>query len=528
MRRLLAVLVVVLCGWPSSTKAQTTERLVATADAAAAADRHAEAIAAYEAAIAQQPSLRGELNAKLGRQYLWADQTDRAVELLRDYVTVHPDDCDVRFDYALALSWNNDLRTARGEYQHLQHTCPARRQQARLREAQLNRWDDRQSAAAALYKQVLTEGNDAEREEARVGLGFVELEKDYNRSASAIFANEPAVLSATIYEGSALAAVRLGDPESAATIIQRAEAANAAGKDLIDLREELRIRDHLAITPRLNVFRDADGTTYRGAEAGGSLGWMRRGRATALFGTSTLTQGRETLDARWAGASIEHRFTPALAVIAAGRGQAYESIAFHPITGELNVVFTPNDQTRFDAAAARILISDNVAALQHHLAGNFVSLGVDRRLTYLTTISLSADSTEWNTGNQRQRVRFNAIHRFEGVPRITVEWPSLYMRYDRGFAFNLFSPSRYVETGPAVNVYRRFARHWNTAAYLRLGAQREEGAEWQQLAIARLSIDRELHGAWAAGVNVSWSNSNLASATGFRRTAASLHLTRRF
>ena len=528
MRRLLLVVVVMLCGWASSTAAQTTDRLIATANAAAAADRHAEAIAAYEAAIAQQPSLRADLAAKLGRQYLWADQTRRAVVLLRDYVTVHPDDCDVRFDYALALLWNNDLRAARGEYQNLQQTCPSRRQQARLREAQIERWDDRQSAAAALYNQVMAEGSDAEREAARVGLGFVELEKDYDRSASAIFANEPATPSATIYEGSALAAVRLGDPASGATIIKRAEAANAVSKDLIDLREELRIRDHAAISPQATVFRDADGTTYRAAEAAGSLGWMRNGRAAALFGTSTLAQGAETLDDRWAGASVEQRFTPSLAVIAAGRAHSYESIGFHPITGELDLVITPNDRTRFDAAAARILISDNVAALQHHLAGNFVSLGVDRRLTYLTTISLSADDTDWNAGNQRQRVRFNVIHRFEGVPRITVEWPSLYMRYDRGFAFSLFSPTRYVETGPAVNVYRRFAKRWSAAAYLRVGAQREEGAAWKQLAIARLSLDRELHDVWAAGVDVSWSNSNLASATGFRRTAASLHLTRRF
>ncbi len=120
------------------------------------------------------------------------------------------------------------------------------------------------------------------------------------------------------------------------------------------------------------------------------------------------------------------------------------------------------------------------------------------------------------------------VHRFEGVPRVTIEWPSLYMRYDRGFAFNLFSPRRYVETGPAINVYRRFARYWNAAAYVRVGLQEEEALGWKNLAVVRLSLERDLHDVWALGGTLSWSNSNLASSTGFRRTAGSLNLIRRY
>jgi tetratricopeptide (TPR) repeat protein len=521
-------LLLLLFGVVTNAVAQSAGTLLRAGDAASAADHHVEAIAAYEAAIVQRPALRGELTAKLGRQYLWAGKTRRAVGLLRDSLTGHPEDCDVRFDYALALSWSNELRDAHREYQQLEQRCPARRQQARLRAAQIDRWQDRQSAATALYRQVLAEGSEEERRDARVGLGFVELEKDYNRSASTVFSNEPRSASAVVYEGSALAAVRLGDPTAAGSIIRRAEAANAVSPDLADVREELQRRDHAAITPRMTISRDADGTSYRSTELGGSFGWMRRGQADAMFGTSSVQRGREQIDDRWAGASIEHRFAQSFALVASGRLHTFDSIAFRPTTGELDLVVTPTDRTRIDAAAARILISDNLAALRQHLAGNFVSLGIDQRLTYRTTVSLSADDTRWNTQNERQRVRFNIIHRFEGVPRVTVEWPSLYMRYDQGFAFSLFSPRRYVETGPGINVYRRFARHWNAAAYLRVGVQQEEALGWKQLAIARLSLDRDLHDVWAFGIAASWSNSNLASSTGFRRTAVSLNLTRRF
>ena len=262
-------LLLLLFGVVTNAVAQSAGTLLRAGDAASAADHHVEAIAAYEAAIVQRPALRGELTAKLGRQYLWAGKTRRAAGLLRDSLTGHPEDCDVRFDYALALSWSNELRDAHREYQQLEQRCPARRQQARLRAAQIDRWQDRQSAATALYRQVLAEGSEEERRDARVGLGFVELEKDYNRSASTVFSNEPRSASAVVYEGSALAAVRLGDPTAAGSIIRRAEAANAVSPDLADVREELQRRDHAAITPRMTISRDADGTSYRSTELGG-------------------------------------------------------------------------------------------------------------------------------------------------------------------------------------------------------------------------------------------------------------------
>jgi tetratricopeptide (TPR) repeat protein len=528
MRRSLSFLSLLLA-LATNAAAQTAGALLQAGDAAAAADHHVEAIAAYQGAIAQRPELRAELTAKLGRQYLWAGNTRRAVELLREYVAAHRGDCDVRADYALALSWNNELRTARDELERIQSECPERRQQARLREALVYRWMDRPSAAAALYWQVLSDGTDEERREARVGLGFVELAKDDNRSASTLFADELSRKpSPSAYEGYALGAVRRGDPLAAAETIQRAEAAHAVTNDLADVRRELELRNHAAIAPRMNAFHDADGTSYHGGELAGSIGWKSSGRAEAMFGRSSLERGGDRIDDRWAGASIEHRFAPSFALVANARRHAFDPIDFHPTTGELDLVVTPSDRTRIDAAAARILIADNIAALQQHLAGTFVSVGIDRRVTFLTTLSASADDTRWNTNNERQRIRFNVVHRFEGVPRVTLEWPSLYMRYDQGFAFNLFSPRRYVESGPAVNVYRRFARYWSAAAYLRVGVQEEEALGWKRLAIARLSVERDLHDVWAIGGMLSWSNSNLASSTGFRRTAASLNLTRRY
>lgn len=498
-------------------------------DEAAAADRHEEAIAAYQQALRQRPALRTELAAKLGRQYLWADRKAEAVQWLREYVTAHPGDCDVRFDYALALSWNGQLLAALREYRMLADACPGRKQQARLRIAQIYRWQDRPGAAESLYKKVLAEGSEDERRDARVALGFVEIDKDQNRRAIRVFTSEAARgHSPSLDEGAAIAAVRIGDSDAVASILDRAATSGQSSRDLLELRREWELRDRMWLTPRNNAFRDADGTTYVGAELGGSVGWLRRGRVEAAVGRSTLEREGDSIDDQWVAGRVDHRFSPAFAMAAAARIHDFDAIGFQPLTGEVNLVLTPSDGTRLDASAARIIIADNHAALRQQLEGTFFGLGVDQRLGFRTTVAASADVTRWNTDNERQRFRFNIIHRFEGTPRVTLEWPSLYQQYDEPFAFNLFSPRRYVETGPAINVYRRFARVWNVTAYLRGGVQQEDSLGWKQLATVRVSLERDLHDVWAAGAAFTWTNSNLASATGFRRTAGTLTLTRRF
>src|SRR4051812_27873273 len=89
---------------------QDASSLVHDGDIAASQDRHLDAIKSYEAAIAADPSMRERLLAKLGRQHLWAEHNSKAAQLLGQYVATHPSECDVRRDWALALSWANRLK----------------------------------------------------------------------------------------------------------------------------------------------------------------------------------------------------------------------------------------------------------------------------------------------------------------------------------------------------------------------------------------------------------------------------------
>ena len=180
---------------------------------------------------------------------------------------------------------------------------------------------------------------------------------------------------------------------------------------------------------------------------------------------------------------------------------------------------------RVDATVARLIISDNLAAIQHRLVGTFGSVGFTGRLTSGLSLALSADETHWSEDNTRLRLRATPRLSFEGVPIVTLEWPTTYQLDDTPFAFRFFSPKEYVETGPALNVYKRVARVWYLSAYARGGTLRESGRSWQALGMGRASVERDVSLHWGLRVDAGWSNSNLAGSGGFQRTTLGFGVT---
>ena len=431
------------------------------------------------------------------------------------------DDCRARNDRGRELAWSDRLDAALEEFRFVEEHCPELRNSARLRKALVLRWQDRPAAAQEAYEAVRAEGNEEERREAEIGLGYVDLIRDANRSALARFE------SLSFADGRAIALYRLGRVAAAERILRET---HEPSRDLRDLREPVLTFDRPRVRARTWSFHDADDTDYEALQLGGSLGWRRSGRAEVAVGRSTLSRDQSldhSIDATWIDLDAEHRWSDARAARVNLRRTSYEH--WSPWSGEVDLVHTPSDVWRWDFAAARLLITDNAAAIENELTGTFVSAGFDRttpekRLTW----SASADLTRWSPGNRRIRLRAAPRRILEGVPRITIEWPTLVQLYDEPFAFALWSPRKYVETGPGVNVYRRWRRKWNLSAYARAGVQRESDSSWQPLGVARLAVERDLREAWALAASLAWSNSNLASSGGFRRTSLQFELLRRF
>jgi tetratricopeptide (TPR) repeat protein len=511
-------------------RADDIESLLRQGDLAARADRHQHAIELYERAIRLKPELRDAVLPKLARQYLWNDDAEKSVELLDEYLPKHAQDCDSRLIFALASSWINRLGQARQAYFEVAQKCPALAADARLGEARVLRWMDRPSQADTLYQDFARNGSPQQKREAQIGLALTQLARDNNRLALDMFTklNAEGAPDAGVVEGQAVSEAHLGLPDQALEILGQAGKAGLVNTRLIDLQDHLGRIDDFSLSPTFAALRDADGTRYESEDLGAAFGWDKRGRAEIHFGASTLSFNHQDIEGRWEAVDVEQRFSESFALRGEGRANDFIGAAFRPFTGELDAVITPRDGLRMDVSVGRILIADNLAALENRLIGTYASVGFDQRWDGQNTVSTSLDSTFWSQGSTRMRYRFRLAHRFEGVPRVTVEWPALIQTYNRGFLFGLFSPRTYVETGPGVNYYRRYARYWSVELSARVGGQRQSDAPWQRLGIFRASVDRELWKSWAFDISAGYSSSNLASPTGFKRRSFSVGLTRRF
>lgn len=502
---------------------------VEAAEQAAAEERHIEAIELYEQAIAADPALEPALRPPLALQYLWSDQPAHAAALLERHLAAEPGDCGMRQHYALALSWADRLREAAAEYREVQALCPELRIEAMMGEARVLLWRNRVRRAEAVYAGVMAMGTPEERVQARIGLANAALATFEPRRARRLFrelyaegVREPGVL-----EGLAEATQESGLLAEALEVLREAEGAGIRTGTLERVREEIALSRRLALRVAPEGFRDADGTERQALGGIAAIALGAGGSAEVALGRSRLS-GREMIEGWHGRAAGAYRQGPALGLAGSLAAHGFAAVDFHPMTGEINLAWTPGDLRRVDLSAARLIVLDNVAALQHGLIGTFAAAGVDEGITRWTAISAGMDVTRWNAGNVRTRARLAPRHRFGGVPMVTAEWPTLYQRYSEPFDFPFFSPPEYWETGPGVDVYYRIERLWHLSGYLRGGAQRETGRAWSPLGMARLSIERELRRAWGVRIDLSWSNSNLAGTTGFERTAARAEIARRF
>ena len=505
----------------------TADSLVRAGDAAAQDAKPRAAIDAYERAIALDTSLRLTLLPRLGRQYLWSDRPRQAERLFSEYLAMYPRACETQLHLGLARSWADELDAARATYDSVAAHCVYERGDARLGAARVARWSNHLRDAERRYRAIQADGSDSDREQAAIGLAYVRLAQARPRAALALADSLIAAGSqdASLVEARVIALADLGALGSAVGLVHAERAAGRGSASMDRLARGWEERARTAITIGMRGFHDQDGTSYRAADLGSAaapiaLGAIRvSARAAELRGDSVQLRSRE------AESSLDLRPLRALAVSARAGIRSYDEADFSPWDGELNVAWLPGDRHRVDVTAARLVITDNVAAIQHALVGSFGSVGLTERLTTNFALALSADETRWSEENTRLRLRATPRLSFEGVPVVTLEWPTIYQRYDTPFAFRFFSPKEYVETGPALSAYKRVARVWYLSSYLRAGGLRETGRSWQALGIARASVERDVQSHWGVRVDGGWSNSNLAGSAGFRRATVGVGLT---
>ncbi|ABF42364.1 hypothetical protein Acid345_3363 [Candidatus Koribacter versatilis Ellin345] len=506
---------------------------LATADALANKGDRAAAIRMYESLLAKDAGNERQVTPRLARQLLWSDMAEKSLPLFRRAISTNADDCELRLDYATALSWSDHLKQSFKEYATIGEVCAKYKTEVLLGQARVLRWMDKPSASSEIYRQLLDDPK--AQDAAKIGLVLnLQAEDRYRESRTVAQQDLKAgIRDEALYIAVAGDDVRLGNSAGALNDISDTPKQYASNRQLTDLHDYLERRDNPTIDEHSSNFHDRDGTSYISNETGFRTTTFSTGinfiqGFSRLFG-DTVQNAEGSVVADWTTASVDHHFGESLFMNGRVTSSRFRNVGgFDPYTGEINAVITPQDRTRIDITAARVLISDNYQALAHHLVGNFVSAGADIPAGVDWTFTGAMDYTHWTEGNNRMRYRFIPAYRVEGRPRITVSLPMLFQTYDQGFSFNLFSPKRYFEVGPAVNLYIRKWHYWNFSAYGEIGAQHEDAQPWRPMGQVRAHADRDLWRHWATTASVGWSNSNVASPSGFERFSLEAGLSYRF
>jgi len=149
----LALLAAPALAGASATAA--ADSLLAAAREAAAADRHAEAIALYEAAVAAEPELAPALAGERAYQLLWSDRLPEALALFNAALAADRERADWQLGRARCLNWmgrHDEAATAYAAYLAAHPAPAAGREEAELGLAQAERWRGREDRALAILE----------------------------------------------------------------------------------------------------------------------------------------------------------------------------------------------------------------------------------------------------------------------------------------------------------------------------------------------------------------------------------------
>lgn len=471
-------------------------------DLLAEMDRHPEAIDAYRAAIAADPSLEPELRMSVGVQLLWADRPREAIPLLTSVVENRPHDPEAKRFLALALRWSDRLREAEDLYREILEKDPGDAD-ARLGLAESLLWQGRFLAATEEYRHTLEE-----------------------RPA------DPEALT-----GTSRARLFLDLPEEAEEFLSRVPPSSRPDPEARD--QAARVRDRLARYAESGFQGSHDSDDLSIYELSLSFhdrparGLDLEGTARQRFfrqgspGKEENLDGEDSVDGTGGSLSVQYRRSPRLAWRAGASFDRYDVDVFSPWGGGVGVTFTPRDTLRFDLDWERSHW-DSILSLQNRVVIDTVGLAVSKHFAWKTEISASVAILQHRNENETGQERDN-----RGAQYGLLLTRRLYLRGDDaylagilrfgwlGFRHDLdvgvYDPERYTNEEAGIDWRFRLRRVWEFHGTALAGAQQEKGADSGPTYSIEAVLDRRI-GLGAASIGGFASDSNAGGkGGGFRR-----------
>lgn len=461
----------------AGSRAEEARLLKEQGDEYESQDRHAEAIVAYRAAIAADPSLVPEVEPSLGASLLWADRTEEAVKVLSSAAARNPDDLETRKLLALGYRWSDRLDEAERLYRENLREQPGDAEE-RTGLAIALQWQGKEREAVAEFRRVLEARPD--EEEALRGLSRSLLEMDLPEEA----------------EGYAARAVAL-DPKSA-------EAAKHLGTVRRRLARYLegQIRGSYD-TDQLTLWEmtlGAHGRPARGLDVGVVAKELlfRQGSPGKEQNIGEVDSANGTAGA----VAFAYRPGPSWAVRGSAGMAWYDVADFHPWTGSAGGTYFLGDLWRFALDWDRAPY-DTILSLQNHVTIDTVSATVTRAIPWKTEVTASAAYLMERNDNDTGQPRSNPGQRYElglsrrlymkdEVTRLTGLLRMGYLGYRYDLDVGVYDPLRQTTEEVGVDGRWAFRPRWEAFGTAMVGAQQENGAGGSPTYSLEAGVDREV------------------------------------
>jgi len=461
----------------ATDRAYEARRLRDQGDEHASQDRPAEAIRAYRAAVAADPSLGPEIAPSLGAQLLWADRTAEALPVLEAAVARNPADRETRKLLALAC-----------------------------------RWSDRLDEAERLSRKTLAE--DPGDLEERKGLALALLWQGRNRLAAAEFdrvlAARPDDIEALL--GLSRARMELDLPETAEVPAARAVAIDPKSREAAEQLARVRRRLRRTIEGEVRASHDTDQLSLFDLSLGVS-GRAARGLDLGVVGRELLfRQGSPGKDvnidradsADGTAGSLRFAYRPGAS--SAVRGSAglsrYDAGNFRPWTGSAGVTFFPGDLWRIALDWERAPY-ETILSLQNRVTVDTVTAGVARWIPWKTEVSASAALLFQHNRNDVGQERENSGERFElglsrrlylkgDATRLTGLARLSWLGFRKSLDVGAYNPLRQTAEEVGLDGRWAFRPRWEAFGTATGGAQQEKGAGGSPTYSLEAGVDREV------------------------------------
>ncbi len=490
--------------------------------------RHAEAVALFDRLAVEFPDRASELLSDRAEERFEAGDARGAADDLQAWLSEHPEDADARRRLGSALVGLDDLTGALAVYDGLLLRDPTDRD-VEMERAQVLGWMGRHSDAIRAYETMLA--REPALAQAELGLARNESWSGQNRRASqrleSLVAREPA--DAEAWKALAHARYWNDDPDGAVEALARHQALAPGDAEAKALSDRIALEHRARLELGHDRSDDSDGLDVLTPSLEMSWPFGMGTTASVLWRNDRAEDDGGASHARQMAVGVRHSWNPVWTGYARGAITSWESGSGTGRGGELGAIMRPTERVRLEVVTARepvltrLAMEENISMLQWVFAADWDAMS---RLV----LSASGRAGSYSDGNNSERTSFSARWlfrddaRWELAARLELDQLNVHEDLDNGY----YDPDFYREWGPGLELAVRPAPQWRLSTDVRTGWQREKGAATDPFYGLEGGVEWMPNLDWTLALSGGLGDSNLQTASGYRRDWWRLGLVKAF